>query len=33
MEVVEEGEEWPAVTWPERVDRVDAMGVQQVGKT
>jgi hypothetical protein len=33
MEVVEEGAEWPAVTRPERLERVDAMGVQQVGET
>jgi hypothetical protein len=33
MEVVEEGAECPAVTRPERLERADAMGVQQVGET
>jgi len=38
MEVVEEGAEWlagaewPAVMWPERLERMDAMGVQQIGE-
>jgi len=33
MGVVEEGAEWPAVAWPERLERVEAMGVQQMVKT
>ncbi len=33
MGVVEEGAEWPAGARAERLERVEAMGVQQVGKT
>jgi len=33
MGVVEEGVEWPAVARAERLERVEAIGVQQVGNT
>jgi hypothetical protein len=33
MGVVEVGAEWPAEARAERLERVEAMGVQQVGKT
>ncbi len=33
MGAVEEGVEWPAEARAERLERVEAMGVQQMGKT
>jgi|GEM_PF-6168235 hypothetical protein len=33
MGVVEEGVEWSAEARPERLERVEAMGVQRMGKT
>jgi hypothetical protein len=33
MGVVEVGVEWPSVARPERLERVEAIGVQQMGKT
>ncbi|MFN9645568.1 MAG: hypothetical protein ACK6BG_10735 [Cyanobacteriota bacterium] len=33
MGVVEEGVEWPAEARAERLERVEAMGVQRMGKT
>jgi len=32
MGVVEEGAEWPAEVRAERLERLEAIGVQQVGK-